>query len=390
MKIMIPNQVHANEARAAVSPGAVKKLQALGVDVMIASGAGVGAYHSDAEYEAAGAKIAADDGALQAIWAEGDVVLVLQTPELEQVQAMRQGAVLIGMLAPQANLDVIKTLADKQVTTFAMEFVPRISRAQAMDVLSSQASIGGYVAVVRAAAACPKIFPMMMTAAGTIAPAKVFVIGAGVAGLQAIATAKRLGARVEAYDVRPVVKEQVQSLGARFVELPVAAEDAETAGGYAKEQTDEQRQQQAELMAKHVIGADVVITTAAIFGKAPPLLIPQDVVAKMKAGAVLIDLAADPTSGRGNCQATKPGETITTDNGVIIDGTLNLAGKTPTDATQMYAANMLAFLKEIVDTSADQPQLKLDVEDDIQKGAMITHDGKVVNEMIATALEASS
>ena len=390
MKIAIPNQCHAGEARAAVSPAAVKKLKAMGLAVTVAAGAGSGAHHSDADYEAAGATIASTDDQLRAIWSDADVVMALRGPELEQARTLRSGAVLIGMLAPQARLDVIKALAERQVTAFAMEFIPRISRAQAMDVLSSQASIGGYVAVVRAAAACAKIFPMMMTAAGTIAPAKVFVIGAGVAGLQAIATAKRLGARVEAYDVRPVVKEQVQSLGARFVELPLAADDAETAGGYAREQTDQQRQQQAELMAKHVIGADVVITTAAIFGKAPPLLVPDDVVAQMKAGAVLVDLAADRDAGRGNCQATKPDETIVTDNGVIVDGKLNLAGEAPVHATQMFAANMLAFLREIIDTSADEPQLKLDVEDEVQKGALITHAGRVVNEMVAKALEGSS
>ena len=390
MKIAIPNQCHAGEARAAVGPAAVKKLTGMGLAVTVAAGAGGGAHHSDAEYAAAGAVIAAGADQLQAIWADADVVLALRQPDLEQAQAMRAESVLIGMLAPAAHPDVTRALAERQVTAFAMEFVPRISRAQAMDVLSSQASIGGYVAVVRAAAACAKIFPMMMTAAGTIAPAKVFVIGAGVAGLQAIATAKRLGARVEAYDVRPVVKEQVQSLGARFVELAVDSADAETAGGYAKEQTDEQRQQQADLMAKHVIGADVVITTAAIFGKAPPLLIPDEVVARMKAGTVLVDMAADVGAGRGNCQATKPGETITTANGVIIDGKLNLPGEAPIHATQMFAANMLAFLKEIVDTSGEQPQLKLDVEDEVQKGALITHGGQVVNEMVAKAMEGSS
>ena len=390
MKLTIPNQCHAGEARAAVNPATVKKLRALGLAVTVASGAGAGAHHSDAEYEAAGAEVASGDNALQAVWGEADIVLALRQPEVAEAQAMRAGAVLIGMLAPQAHLDVIRALTERRVTAFAMEFVPRISRAQAMDVLSSQASIGGYVAVVRAAAACAKIFPMMMTAAGTIGPAKVFVIGAGVAGLQAIATAKRLGAMVEAYDVRPVVKEQVQSLGARFVELPVVAEDAETAGGYAKEQTDEQRRQQAELMAKHIIGADVVITTAAIFGKAPPLLISDEVVAQMKPGAVLVDLAADPGEGRGNCQATYPDATITTDNGVIIDGKLNLAGEAPVHATQMFAANMLAFLKEIIATVDEQAQLKLDVEDEVQKGALITHAGAVVNELVARAMEGSS
>jgi len=239
--------------------------------------------------------------------------------------------------------------------------------------------------VLLAASELGKIFPMMMTAAGSLAPAKVLIIGAGVAGLQAIATAKRLGAVVEAYDIRPVVEEQVKSLGARFVKLAMKSEDAQTAGGYAKEQTDEDRQRQAELMAKHVIGADCVITTAALFGKAPPMLIPADVVKKMKPGAVLIDIAADVDAGRGNCEATQPGRIITTDNGVIIDGTLNLPSMLSVDASQAYANNMFAFLEEIIEGG----QVLLDLEDEVQRGAVITHGGEVVNELVKSALEAA-
>jgi NAD(P) transhydrogenase subunit alpha len=263
-----------------------------------------------------------------------------------------------------------------------MEFLPRISRSQSMDVLSSQANLSGYKAVILAAERCPKMFPMMITAAGTLKPAKVFIIGVGVAGLQAIATAKRLGAMVEAYDVRPATKEQVQSLGARFVELPVAAADAETAGGYAREQTDEERQKQTELMAKHVIGADVVITTAAVFGKAPPMLIPADVVKQMSHGSMIVDLAADPKHGRGNCELTKPGEIVTTENGAIIIGQLNLPATVPVHASQVYANNINALLKEVVKDGA----IVIDLADDVQKGAVITHDGQIVNEMVAKAM----
>ena len=291
-------------------------------------------------------------------------------------------SVVVGMLAPLKQVEAAKALAARNITAFSLEFIPRISRAQAMDVLSSQANIGGYEAVIRAAAACPKMFPMMITAAGTIAPSKVFVIGAGVAGLQAIATAKRLGAVVEAYDIRPAVKEQIQSLGARFVELPLTRADAQTEGGYAREQTDEDRQKQVELMTRHVIGADCVITTAAVFGKPPPLLIPDPVVQQMRPGSVLMDLAADPDAGRGNCEATRPGQQYTTPNGVLIDGTLNLPALKPVHASQAYANNMLAFLKELILDG----QLKIDLEDQVQGGAAITHGGKVVNEMVEKAL----
>jgi len=377
MKLTVPNQTDRGEPRAAVDPPVVKKLVDMGLTVAIESGAGSGSHHTDDEYRAAGAEIVGEE-----IGWTGDIILCLHPPTASQAEKISSGAILVGTLAPMANLDIIRKLADRNVTAFAMEFVPRISRAQAMDMLSSQANIGGYVAVIRGVNHCSKMFPMLMTAAGTISPSKVFVIGAGVAGLQAIATAKRLGAQVEAYDVRPVVKEQVQSLGARFVELPTSKQDAETKGGYAKEQTDEERRKQAELMAKHVIAADVVITTAAIFGKAPPLLIPNDVVAKLKPGAVIIDMAADHKVGRGNCEATQPDKVITTESGAVIDGTTNLSGLVPIHATQMAANNFLAFLKEII---ADK-KIALRLDDEIQKGALMTHEGKVVNEMVSKAM----
>jgi NAD(P) transhydrogenase subunit alpha len=383
MKLCVPNQATDVETRVAINPTVTKNLVASGIDVAIESGAGNSSRHLDEAYREAGANLVEGD----AIWRDADIVLTLNSPDIEQIQLLREGAILIGMLEPLANQNTMRALANQKATAFSMEFVPRISRAQSMDVLSSQANIAGYVAVVRGANHCSKIFPMYMTAAGTIAPSKVFIIGAGVAGLQAIATAKRLGAQVEAYDVRPIVKEQVQSLGARFVELPTTDKNTETVGGYAKEQTEEDRHKQQELMTKHIVGADVVITTAAIFGKAPPLLITNDVATQMHAGSVLIDLAANVDARRGNCEATQPGQVITTDNGAIIDGTLNLAGQAPVHASQMYAANMYAFLKEILDLDGESPQIKLDLEDEIQQGALIVHDGEIVNEMVKSAME---
>lgn len=384
MKLAVPKQTDQDETRVALTAQAVKKLVGMGVQVVVESDAGLAAHIDDEAYKKAGASVVHRDGeATKQVWAEADVVAVINPPSESQAAAMKSGSMLVGMLAPLANEALIRKLSENKVTAVSLEFIPRISRAQAMDVLSSQANIGGYKAVLLAADKCPKMFPMMITAAGTIAPAKVFVIGVGVAGLQAIATAKRLGAIVEAYDVRAVTKEQVLSLGARFVELPTAAQDDAATGGYAKEQTDEERQKQAELMAKHVTGADVVITTAAIFGKAPPLLVPADVVKDMREGAILVDMAADKAVGRGNCELTRPGEVTVTDNDVTIIGTLNLPGLVPGDASSVYANNVLNFLKEVMEDG----QIKIDLTDEIQKGAVITHDGLLVNEMVKEKLE---
>ncbi len=376
MKIAVPRQREAGETRVALVPAAVKRLVGDGIAVAIESGAGAAAHFSDGEYIGAGGKVMTDGDA--GLWSGADLIVMIGPPTPQQIANIRRGAILIGTLAPLENGPVIKALAERGVTSFSLEFIPRISRAQAMDVLSSQTNIGGYKAALLAAEAAPKMFPMMMTAAGTIAPAKVFVLGAGVAGLQAIATAKRMGAVVEAYDVRPAVKEQVQSLGARFVELPLETKDAEAKGGYAKEMTDEQRRKQSELMAQHVIAADAVIATAAVFGKAPPLLIPKDVVAQMRSGAVIVDMAANPKAGRGNCELTKPNERITTANGVRILGDTNLPALVPVHASQAYANNILALLKDLL----DGPNVRLNLSDEIQKGAVVTHDGKVVNEMV--------
>jgi len=379
MKLTIPKQNQPGEARVPLVPALVGKLTALGVQVLVETGAGLGAYHSDEDYQQAGATILAEAGEA---WSTGEVVVTVAPPTPPQASQMREEAVLLGMLEPLKQQEVVRVLAQQGVTSFSMEFVPRITRAQPMDVLSSQANVAGYVAVLLAAHACPKMFPMMITAAGTIAPTRVFVIGAGVAGLQAIATAKRLGAIVEAYDVRPVVKEQVQSVGGRFVELPTTRPDAQTSGGYAKQQSDDERQRQIELMAKHVVGADVVISTAAVFGKAPPLLIPKTVVKQMKPGSVIVDLAADAQAQRGNCEATRPGKRTTTKNGVTIEGCTNLPALAPVHSSQLYANNVFAFLKEILPGDG---WLKLDLEDEIQKALLMTHQGNIVHTMVLGA-----
>ncbi len=383
MRAFVPNQSQQQERRTALTPMAVKKLASMGLQVLVEAGLGRGAGHDDEQYRDAGATVVSDGTA----WSEADVVLTVQPPTAQQAQRMKAGALLVGSLAPLKQPELVRAAVQARLTAFAMEFVPRISRAQSMDVLSSQANLAGYKAVLLAANHCPKVFPMLMTAAGTIAPAKVLVIGAGVAGLQAIATAKRLGAIVEAYDVRAVVKEQILSLGARFVELPTASSDAQTKDGYAREQTEAERREQAELMAKHVIAADAVICTAAVFGKPPPMLIPRSVVEQMSPGSVLVDLAADAGASRGNCEATRPGEVHTTDRGVVIDGTLNLPSLVPVHASQVYAGNMIAFLAELFPAppggSAQPRTLTLNFEDEVLKAAAITHDGKIVNDMVA-------
>jgi len=385
MKLVIPNELHDDETRVAMDPPTVKKLIELGFTVTVESGLGVASHHSDAVYTDQGATVAESDD-FETAWGEADLICQLHAPGDDRAGRIKSGAILLGMMQPLGHLDLMTKLAEQKVTVLSAEFIPRISRAQAMDVLSSQANIGGYMAVLLAARACPKIFPMMITAAGTIAPSRVFILGAGVAGLQAIATAKRLGAVVEAYDVRPEVEEQVKSLGGRFVKLPTAKQDSTATGGYAKQQTDEERQKQIELMTKHVAGADAVVTTAAVFGKAPPMLIPKDMVDQMRAGSVIVDIAANPEAGRGNCELTKPGEVYVTDNGVIIDGTTNLPGLAPIHSSQMYANNMLAFIREIVNEGA----IQLDLEDEIQKGACIVHDGEVRNALVKDALGQTS
>jgi NAD(P) transhydrogenase subunit alpha len=393
MLLFAPRQRETDETRTPLTPAVVKKLVAAGLDVTIEPGLGGGSFQSDETFTHAGATLA---HAGHRAWEDADLVVTLGPPAVDHVRRMREGAVLVGMLSPTVEHDLVRAAAERQVSLLSLEFVPRISRAQAMDVLSSQANLAGYKAVLLGASHCPKLMPMMITAAGTLAPGRVFVIGVGVAGLQAIATAKRLGAIVEAYDVRPATKEQVQSLGARFVELPNAG-SGETEGGYAKEQTDEERAQQAELMAKHVTGADVVVTTAAVFGKAPPQLIPADVVARMKPGSVVVDMAANPACGRGNCELTRPGEITVTDGQVTLVGTTNLPGTMPVHASTVLANNIFALLDTLIrsaeageasdDQAAAGPTLHIDLDDEIHVGALITHRGAVVNDLVKSALE---
>jgi NAD(P) transhydrogenase subunit alpha len=377
MKIFVPNQTASGETRVAMVPAVAKRLAAGTVEVLIESGAGAKSSHLDEAYQVVGAKIVGGEG-----WGEADIVAVVQPPGAEQVRLMKKGAVLVGMLAPHKNIELIKSLASQGVSAMALELLPRITRAQAMDVLSSQANLAGFKAVILAAEKSPKIFPMLMTAAGTIQPAKVFVIGAGVAGLQAIATARRLGAVVTAYDVRPAVKEQVQSVGGKFLELPLETSGAQDAGGYAKELTREQQEKQRELMSKAVTESDVVITTAAIPGKPAPRLISAEVVHKMLPGSVIVDLAAE--SG-GNCELTEPGK-IAQHNGVTIIGITNVPATIPFHASQVYANNVANLLKLLI---AKDGQLKLDTTDEVIAGALVTHEGQVVHprvkEMVGNA-----
>jgi len=389
MRIGIAKAIGDQETRAALTPAVAKKLCGQGIELVMESGLGLKAGSDDQAYIDAGVTLAEQPSD---VWSNCDIVITLDPPNTEAIPSMREGAVLVGMLSPYQKHDVVRACESARVTAFSMELLPRISRAQSMDVLSSQANIGGYKAVLLAADHCPKVMPMMITAAGTLAPAKVFILGAGVAGLQAIATAKRLGAVVEAYDVRAATKEQVQSLGARFVELPSdgTAQDDKATGGYAKEQTEEERQKQAELMAKHVIAADIVITTAAVPGKAPPMLIAQDVVDQMKRGSVVVDMAANPDHGRGNCEATTPGEVVTNEAGVTLIGTLNLPSLVPVHASQAYASNMQSFLDEIIDVPKEgEPTLKLNLEDEVQKGSCLTHDGQIVHEQVKSVIESA-
>ena len=362
MKIGIPKETATGERRVAMTPDAVALLVKAKHEVLVESGAGAGAFLSDDDYRKAGARIAGD------IHAEADIVVKIQKPTDTEVGRLREGTVLIALLQPSASRDLIQQLAQRKVTGFAMELIQRISRAQSMDVLSSQANVAGYKAVLLAAEALPKFLPMMTTAAGTIRPAKVLVLGAGVAGLQAIATARRLGAVVWGYDVRAAVKEQVESLGAKFLEFDIGVKDAEGAGGYAKELSDEAKRKQQEQLAAKTKEFDVVITTAAIPGKPAPRLITKETVAGMKPGSVIVDLAAETG---GNCELTEPGKTVIK-QGVTIAGPLNLPATLPVHASQLYAKNVTELLKLLVKDG----KLNVDFDDEIIKGACVTHDGK--------------
>jgi NAD(P) transhydrogenase subunit alpha len=369
LTVGVPRETALGEHRVALTPDVVKRLTTMGVVVTIERGAGRGASHDDAAYEAAGARVVPDArGAFDA-----EVVIKVQRPDANEVGMLRRGSVLIALLQPLTNHDLVGNLASRGVTAFSMDAIPRTTRAQSMDVLSSQATAAGYKAVLLAASALPKFFPMLTTAAGSIVPAKVLIVGAGVAGLQAIATARRLGAVVEAYDTRPVVKEQVESLGAKFVDIPVDTSDAQTAGGYAKEVSAETLRRQQEVLAEHAIKSDVVITTAAVPGRPAPRLISRETVERMRPGSVIVDLAAETG---GNVEVTRAGETAEV-NGVQVIGQLNLPSTMAVHSSQMYAKNIQNLLDLLIKDARFAP----DYEDEIVKGTVITRNGEIVHDM---------
>lgn len=377
MKIAIPAERRAHEKRVAATPETVKKLCALGAEVVLEAGAGVKSQYPDSQYAEAGATIAADT---KTALADADIVLKVQRPliagegDTDELALMKKGATLVAMLNPYQNKDAVEAYAKAGVTAFAMEFMPRITRAQTMDVLSSQSNLAGYRAVIDAAAEFSRAMPMMMTAAGTIAPARVMVMGAGVAGLQAIATARRLGAIVNATDVRLAAKEQVESLGAKFVMVESdELKTAETAGGYAKEMSDDFKQKQAALIAETLKKQDIAICTALIPGRRAPILITADMVRSMKPGSVIVDIAAEQG---GNCELTKPGEVVEVD-GVTIIGHANMPSRLATDASALYAKNLLNFLTPLID--AETKTLNINWDDEIIKGTALTRDGQVIH-----------
>jgi len=367
VKVGTPKESAPDERRVALVPDSATRLAAAALEVNVESGAGSAADITDEAYQQAGARIVKGAAALMG---EADAVLKVQAPSASEVELIKKGAVLISFLQPATQGDIVRALAKRGVTAFSLELVPRISRAQSMDALSSQASAAGYKAVLMAAGRLGKFFPMMMTAAGTIPPARVLVVGAGVAGLQAIATARRLGAVVSAYDVRPAVKEEVQSLGATFIELALETQEGE--GGYAKEQSEEFLRKQRELIGEHVAKSDVVITTAAVPGRRAPLLVTGEMVKGMRPGSVIVDLAADTG---GNVELTKAGADVEV-GGVTIIGTRNVPSTMPLHASQLYARNVANLLLHLVKDGA----IVLDFDDEITKGSCVTYDGEIVNE----------
>jgi len=374
VKIAVPREVAAGERRVALVPETVARLVKSRLGIAVETRAGEASVFPDAAYAEAGATVAADP---ETLLADADVVLKVQKPTTHptlhrhEVELLRPGSALISFLQPVTGAEVVQRLAARGVTSFSLDFLPRITRAQSMDALSSQSTVAGYKAVLMAAARLGKFFPMLITAAGTVVPAKVLVLGAGVAGLQAIATARRLGAVVEGYDVRAAVREEVRSLGATFVELPLEQQDAQDKGGYAREQSEEFNRRQQELLSQHVRAADVVITTAMIPGKPAPVLVTEAMVLGMRPGSVIIDLAAE--SG-GNCVLTRPGEEVVR-NGVVINGALNVASTMPIHASQLYSKNIASFLTYLLGDGA----LQVDLEDEITRSTCITHQGQIVH-----------
>ena len=381
MKVGVPVESYPNENRVAVVPSVVHLLTEAGLEVIMQQGAGEKAGFPDSEFEKQGVAVLPDRAQL---FSSADILLQVHGLNVDSengsddLKLLHSGQVMVGQFNPLGAPENAKQIADAGVTDFSLELLPRISRSQPMDVLSSMATVAGYKAALLAAGALQKLYPMMITAAGTITPARVFVVGAGVAGLQAIATSNRLGAVVQAYDVRPVVKEQVESLGAKFVELELETEEAETSGGYAQAMGEEFYSRQREMMIKVVAGSDVVITTAAIPGKKSPMLVTEEMVKGMAPGSIIIDLAAE---GGGNCELTKAGETIDA-HGVTIMGPVNIASTIPYHASQMYAKNLTSFLQNLVENG----EINLNLEDPIISDTLLTHEGEVVNPQVRELL----
>jgi len=378
MKIALVKEIEVGENRVALIPDTVARLVKQGLEIWVENGAGEASFFSDRAYEEAGATLVSEPGKL---WGEADVILKVGIPKDDEINQMREGSTLISFLSPLGKPEVAQKLANRQVTAFSMELIPRTSRAQSMDALSSQAGVAGYKAVLIAATALPKFFPMLTTAAGTIKPSKVFILGAGVAGLQAIATARRLGAMVEAFDIRPAVKEEVESLGAKFVEVDLQ-EDTVAEGGYAKEISEAAKQRTQEVIAERVKQADVVITTAQVPGKTAPLLVTEEMVQQMSPGSVIVDLAAEQG---GNCAVTEAGKDIVR-HGVTVIGPINVPASMPTHASQMYAKNISTLLQCLV----KEGQLHLNFEDDIVDSTCITHAGEIRNQRVKDALSQMS
>jgi NAD(P) transhydrogenase subunit alpha len=377
VKVSVPKERTPEERRVALVPDTATKLVAAKLEVGVEAGAGAEAFVTDEAYQAAGARLVSSASDLLK---DADAVLKVQAPDAKEIGLLKNGAVLISFLQPATQGDIVKALAKRGVTAFSLELVPRISRAQSMDALSSQASAAGYKAVLMAAGRLGKFFPMMMTAAGTVAPARVLVMGAGVAGLQAIATARRLGAVVSSYDVRPAVREEVRSLGATFIELPLETQEGQ--GGYAKEQSEEFLKKQRELIGEHIAKSDVVITTAAIPGRRAPLLVTADMVKGMRPGSVIVDLASETG---GNVELTQAGKEVEV-NDVTIIGTRNIPSTMPLSTSQLYARNVANLLLHLVKDGA----ISLDFEDEITKGACVTHGGEIVNERAKQLVSSSS
>ena len=376
MIVFIPKEKLPNETRVAATPDTVKDLIKAGLQVQIESNAGLKSFISDQDYEKKGGVII--DNPLKS-YAQADIVLKVMAPSINEIKEMKSNSCIISFCQTTRELEYVKKIKEKSITGFSMHLIPRTTLAQKMDALSSQANIAGYKSVLLAATRLGVYMPLLMTAAGTIRPAKVLIIGAGVAGLQAIATAKRLGSQVEAFDVRPVVREQVESLGAKFIEVESDSDDGVGEGGYAKETSDEYKQKQQELMHLHLSKADIVITTALIPGRPAPMLISKVMVESMKPGSVIMDLAAE---NGGNCELTKKDEIIK-HNHVTVDGTSNIPGTMPVHASELYAKNITSFLSYMIKDAT----LNLDLEDEIISGAMFSHNGKITNEQTSKVLE---